>query len=496
MTLASRWCSPCIAVLAAMLLTVESHAAAAAMLEARIASGADDAEESAAGVVALHSSDLELVRDADNQLVGMLWPALAIPANATITRAWIQFTAKSADLEPTGLAFFAEDVDDAAPFATDSLDISRRALTTVDVDWAPVPWAAGESGANQQTPDLAPLIEAIVRRPGWVSGHALAIIVKGSGRRTAWAWDGNAPAAPLLHVEYVGDSTQPPPPPPPPPPSDPIAVYVGYYDTHHPDRPQTKPSPWKGSPDVTFVGRADPDGGWDSACVMIENLTDLAFDDVRVTVDIGIEHFALWSAQELEPLGKLIFAQTAFENFDGSDTNEAGCFGCDPSACISEVSSTVPMITVKLGAATGRFFDRDQVLNTRGVDGAGCPYTGGRNDESHAWVQLKSGSSGLTGVGPQDSTALPSPRVVDLMTPVPNPAHGSTMLRFRMPASRPVHLGLYDLAGRLVRTCVDGWFETGVYLKGMDLSGVRPGVYFAILRAPGGSARTRLTVMR
>ena len=35
-----------------------------------------------------------------------------------------------------------------------------------------------------------------------------------------------------------------------------------------------------------------------------------------------------------------------------------------------------------------RYYDVNQVLNTGGVDAAGCPYTGTRNDESTPWTEL------------------------------------------------------------------------------------------------------------
>src|SRR5206468_1181024 len=33
-----------------------------------------------------------------------------------------------------------------------------------------------------------------------------------------------------------------------------VAVYVGYYDTHHPGYPKPKPNPWRGSPNVGVAG--------------------------------------------------------------------------------------------------------------------------------------------------------------------------------------------------------------------------------------------------
>jgi hypothetical protein len=99
-------------------------------------------------------------------------------------------------------------------------------------------------------------------------------------------------------------------------------------------------------------------------------------------------------------------------------------------------------------------------------------------------------------LGAPDSLSRPGPTAVALAAPVPNPARSSVVLRFRMPSPGRVQLGVYDLAGRLVRMCVDAELEAGEYLRGLDLAGVQPGIYFGILRAPRGVARRALVVTR
>jgi parallel beta helix pectate lyase-like protein/K319-like protein len=175
---------------------------AATTVERRIAAGVDDAEESATGVVTTGSGDLELVYDGSNQWVGMRFATLAIPRGATITRAYVQFQAKEAQSEATNLAIHAQAADNAANFAT---AISTRPRTTAQATWAPPAWATvGEAGLNQRTPDLAAVVQEVVSRTGWVSGNALVLVINGTGHRTAWAFEGLAAGAPLLHVEYSG----------------------------------------------------------------------------------------------------------------------------------------------------------------------------------------------------------------------------------------------------------------------------------------------------
>jgi hypothetical protein len=172
------------------------------------------------------------------------------------------------------------------------------------------------------------------------------------------------------------------------------SVYVGYYDTHHPDFTKPKPDPWINSPNVVFVGKPDSSSGpWtsDSSAVRVDNLSGGSLTNVVVTVDIGSHHYGLWSAQTIPAGYSLILAGTAFENFDGSDTNPAGCYGCDPALCTAMIQTTIPVVHVTVNGVQTNFSDTHQYLNTFGVDSAGCPDTGDvtvRRDESQVWQQI------------------------------------------------------------------------------------------------------------
>jgi hypothetical protein len=170
--------------------------------DVQIAAGSDDAEESTGGSVNLTSSDLELVTDTSAQTVGLRFSDLAIPAGARITSAAVQFTADETHSEPTALTIRAQAADDAATFTTASQNVSARPRTSAATSWSPAAWTSGQAGANQRTPDLSAVVQEVVDRPGWASGHALALIITGSGRRAAVAYNGTPSKAPLLHVEF------------------------------------------------------------------------------------------------------------------------------------------------------------------------------------------------------------------------------------------------------------------------------------------------------
>ena len=168
------------------------------------AASSDDAEEYVSGAMSLTSSDLELVMDdfdRGDQQVGIRFPNLAIPQGATITSASIDFTVDEAHSDATDLVLRAQLSGNAPTFTTSSGNISGRALTSASTAWSPGPWSS--IGAVQTSPDLAAVIQEVVNQGAWNSGNALAIIITGTGRRTAVSYD-NAPIdSPLLNVTYT-----------------------------------------------------------------------------------------------------------------------------------------------------------------------------------------------------------------------------------------------------------------------------------------------------
>jgi PKD repeat protein len=180
------------------------------MLETRVASSSDDAEEDASGGVSLMSSDLELVFDGSDQAVGMRFNAVTIPPGATVTNASIQFQVDETHSVATSLTIEGEAVDNATAFSSANGNISSRSRTMSSASWSPPPWTTmGKAGPDQETPNIASVIQEIVNRPGWSSGNSLVIIITGTGQRTAESYNGVSSAAPLLRVDY--SEGEPPP---------------------------------------------------------------------------------------------------------------------------------------------------------------------------------------------------------------------------------------------------------------------------------------------
>jgi len=172
-------------------------------IEVRVAASSDDAEERvSSGSIDLGSTDLELISVGGNdQEVGMRFRSLTMPQGATITNAYIEFETDETSLVTTNLTFYAQDIDDAPTFTSATNNISSRVKTSASVAWNNVP-AWNTISEKHQTPNLSPIIQEVVNRPGWISGFDIVVVVTGSGKRVAESYNGESANAPLLHVEF------------------------------------------------------------------------------------------------------------------------------------------------------------------------------------------------------------------------------------------------------------------------------------------------------
>ncbi len=184
----------------------------------QVAASTDDAEEhldtnngDAIGEIDLSSTDLELGFESGvaDQLVGIRFTGLTIAQGAKIDSAYIQFTVDDDNTGATSVTIRAEDTDNSATFTADAFNISSRSTTILSQDWSNIPaWSTiGESGVDQQTPDISALIQAVIDRPGYALGNPITLIISGTGEREAESWDGNPAAAPELFIKAVITAT-------------------------------------------------------------------------------------------------------------------------------------------------------------------------------------------------------------------------------------------------------------------------------------------------
>jgi hypothetical protein len=187
---------------AGVVVTVANSGAVIAQ-DVPIAASLDDVEERPNGRMWVATTDLDLVVDAGvQQTVGLRFTGISAPSGAHITNAYIQFQVDEVTTGPTNLVVRAQASDDAPAFTTTNFNLTSRQTGNASTGWAPAAWpTVGARGADQRTPNLAPLLQEVVNRPGWASGRALVLVISGSGARVAESFEGTF--APILHIEYT-----------------------------------------------------------------------------------------------------------------------------------------------------------------------------------------------------------------------------------------------------------------------------------------------------
>ena len=174
-----------------------------------VAKSADDAEEAASGKVNLASSDLELTEDGGPQVIGLRFPSVPLPADARLEQAYVQFSVDEASSKPTSLEIRGEASDNPQAFSTKEKDISSRPTTTAIVKWQPKPWLAkAEPGPDHRSPDLSGILHELMGRPGWKPDQAIALLIRGTGKRVADSADGSTDGAPTLVIELADDPSE------------------------------------------------------------------------------------------------------------------------------------------------------------------------------------------------------------------------------------------------------------------------------------------------
>lgn len=171
---------------------------------ARVAASYDDAEETAAGRVDRTSTDLELTTDGSVQTVGLRFRSVAVPRGATVVGAYVVFRTDEVTSGATPLTIRGQAADHARVFSATSKNVSSRPRTVASAVWSPPSWTrVAEAGLKQRTPNLAPIVQEIVDRSGWISGNALALTITGQGKRVARSFDGDRAGAPVLRLTYT-----------------------------------------------------------------------------------------------------------------------------------------------------------------------------------------------------------------------------------------------------------------------------------------------------
>lgn len=124
---------------------------------------------------------------------GLRFTGVTIPQGATITAAHIEVRSAQSQWINLSLQFRGEATNNSAAFSAGNRP-SQRPLTAAQIiHTSNTNWSSGQWVALN---DIKTVIQEIVNRPGWVSGNALSLIVKGTGgnwsRKFLTSYEGNA----------------------------------------------------------------------------------------------------------------------------------------------------------------------------------------------------------------------------------------------------------------------------------------------------------------
>jgi outer membrane protein assembly factor BamB len=158
----------------------------------------DDATEASNGKVNLTS---DAVLGKKTSLVGLRFNKITLSPDAVIREAYIQFTGRDLSTEMSTMSISAEDSGNAKRFSATDHDISARTFSAESVSWSAEPWTTiNRAEVVHRSPNLAPLLEGIIRREDWKSGNSVAFAVTGVGQRNTWSFGSGHSRAPRLVI--------------------------------------------------------------------------------------------------------------------------------------------------------------------------------------------------------------------------------------------------------------------------------------------------------
>lgn len=172
----------------------------------RITNGDQDAEESCSGVVRRgidnESDSIDLGRFQNEVCYAAFhYTSIRIPQGADISEAYLIFESNDNMGLSANFIVFAHDADSAQPInSANNFDISSRERTSATIGWNGVQhWSKNQSYSS---PNLAPIIQELVNRPGWDQGNDILMVVTGEGRRQAESFNGDDDGAARLVVTF------------------------------------------------------------------------------------------------------------------------------------------------------------------------------------------------------------------------------------------------------------------------------------------------------
>jgi hypothetical protein len=190
-----------ILILLGCLFAADPAFAAPTVVNVKVATSADDAEENHLGAVTLAEPTLDI--GGAYRTLGLRFAGINVPRYAKITTAYIEFTADAGDSGAAVYKIAGQASDNPATFTTANFNLSTRSTYAPAVNWSPGAWS---SGSVYQTAEIKDIVQTLVNRQNWNPGNAMAFVIQGTEEvfRRAKSYDKGASTAPSLHIEWEG----------------------------------------------------------------------------------------------------------------------------------------------------------------------------------------------------------------------------------------------------------------------------------------------------
>jgi hypothetical protein len=176
-----------------------------------VLSGADDVNEDGTSFTAGSGSVwIGSGSSTTGSVAGLRFANVTIPAGAVVSSARVELRSTASQWLSLNFTLGVEAAANSAPFTTASRPSQRPLLPGAVVHASNVQWLAN---TTYQLDQLAPLVQSVIGLPGWASGNALSVVVRGTGgawaRKFATAFEGGAAFAPRLVVTYTSGPATP-----------------------------------------------------------------------------------------------------------------------------------------------------------------------------------------------------------------------------------------------------------------------------------------------
>ena len=180
----------------------------------RISNGKDDVEERAegkgTGKVSRGSDDIDMVRHIPtngtqyDQKIGLRFRNVDVMKNAAISRAFLEFTARTSNRNTSGSAnvkIYGHDVNNSGGFNKSKNQVTNRLnkKTTASVNWTITEDWEDEKKYQVEVTDI---VQEITSRSGWSAKNAMTFLMEpGNGRRAFYSYNKNVAKAARLIIQ-------------------------------------------------------------------------------------------------------------------------------------------------------------------------------------------------------------------------------------------------------------------------------------------------------